>query len=473
VALGTDLTLEQRDCLLTVKSSAEALLGILNDVLDFAKVEAGRMDLSPAPFRVRDGLADMLKPLAVRADARGLELDWHVAAAVPDCLLLDSGRLRQVVSNLVGNALKFTEAGRVDVTVEAGPAGPGEVELRLAVKDTGIGVAPDKLQTIFEPFVQADGSMTRKYGGTGLGLTISRRLSRLMGGHAWAESTPGRGSTFFFTARGLVVEDDKVTRWQGDKVTEEEAGPPVTLSSPLRVLLAEDHPVNQQVAALLLQRLGHSVAIVGSGRAALAALAAEAFDLVLMDVQMPDLDGLEATAALREREKSTGRRVPVIALTAHAMKGDRERCLAAGMDAYLTKPLQPEALRQALRGLCGGVGHQPGGPVLDRAAFLARVGGQVGLVRQVVEMFEADWPRRVAALRGALAAEDAAGLAKIAHGAVGALGALAAQEAVGTASRLEALARGGDLASVAGSLAELERQGERLRAALAELVREG
>ncbi|MGL4555331.1 MAG: ATP-binding protein, partial [Gemmataceae bacterium] len=265
---------------------------------------------------------------------------------VPDIVVGDAGRLRQVIVNLVGNALKFTEHGEVTVDADAAPAGPGRVELRVAVRDTGIGIPADKLEAIFEPFTQADGATTRKYGGTGLGLTISARLVDLMGGRIWAESVPGRGATFHFTAVFATASRAGASP--------PPAEPPAPATRPLRLLLAEDNPVNQRLAKALLEKQGHAVTLACDGRQALAALEAGEFDAALFDVQMPEMDGLTAVGELRRREAGTGRRLPVLALTAHAMKGDRERCLEAGMDGYLTKPIRSDEVRQALEAVAAG-----------------------------------------------------------------------------------------------------------------------
>ena len=488
LVLDTELTRDQRDCLETVKLSADALMTIINDILDFSKIEAGKVELDRQPFPLRDSLADLLTPLALRASAKGVELAYHVTPATPDALIGDLGRIRQVIVNLVGNAIKFTEKGQVVLHVEAAPNSVGGLELHVAVIDTGIGIPAGRLVAIFEPFTQADGSTTRKYGGTGLGLSISARLVELMGGRIWAESELGRGTSFHFTARLSAeaasdlpvkkVSRDEVqilvaggtpthqeilaemlTQWRmrptrvdvttataeeleraasaGEAyavllldINQEEsedpellaaifqraaaaetpvvllkaAGPKsaagwrapegtVTLEKPirqsrlletiqalvgasrgttsdeidreqplapsptdaghLRVLLVDDNRVNQTIGTRLLQRDGHLVTVAGSGEEALAILQREVFDVCLMDIQMPGMDGLEATATLRQREKQTGRRLPVIALTAHAMKGDRERCLEAGMDSYLSKPVRAEELRRVLAELDG------------------------------------------------------------------------------------------------------------------------
>jgi len=489
LALDTELTPEQREYLETVKMSADSLLTVINDILDFSKIEAGRIDLETIDFNLRDCLETSLKTLAVRADEKGLELLCEVAPEVPDVVRGDSGRLRQVIINLAGNAIKFTEKGEVALKVEVEAIHEHDCTLRFTVVDTGVGIPGEKLQLIFEPFSQADTSTTRKYGGTGLGLTISTRLVVMMRGKIWVESELGRGSQFHFTARlgiadtkvievgaiappeilravrVLVVDDNRTNRrilegmlgrWEmksssvqdGEealaKLSEaREAGEPFALilmdmhmpkmdgfelieeirqgphpstamimmltsaghrgdaarcqelgvaayllkpirqselreaiarvlgareqkgaiplitryslhdarepAASLRILLAEDNAVNQRLASRLLEKRGHSVVVAGNGREALEALEKHHFDLVFMDVQMPVMDGFEATAAIRKKEGG-GVHLPIVALTAHAMKGDREKCLAGGMDEYLTKPIRPQELDEVLRG---------------------------------------------------------------------------------------------------------------------------
>jgi two-component system, sensor histidine kinase and response regulator len=491
LALETDLNSEQREYLGLVKASADALLSLINDILDFSKIEAGKLDLDPSDFRLRDELGDTLKTLSFRAHQKGLELVEHVAHDVPDLLIGDSMRLRQVLINLVGNALKFTERGEVLVDVRHARAvmdqPDGEIELQFTVRDTGIGIPADKQQNVFRAFEQADGSTTRLYGGTGLGLAISRRLIELMGGRIWVESEVNRGSAFHFTARFvrpagsapppaplvpvklqdlavLIVDDnatnrrilkDLLTHWgmrptavdsaasalvrlrqasgQGEpfaiamldvmmpemdgfdlareirsdpalaKITlvmlsssdqsndgtrrdlgiaaylrkpckqseilaalvralrlsyadpNRTAPAPISAFPPvprgLRLLLAEDNPINQRLALRLLEKRGHSAVLASTGREALAAVEREPFDLVLMDVQMPEMDGRETTRIIRERENGTGRHLPIVAMTAHAMKGDCERCIAAGMDAYLSKPIGARELFETIENL--------------------------------------------------------------------------------------------------------------------------
>jgi PAS domain S-box-containing protein len=487
LALATDLSPDQREFLTMAKASAEALLSLLNDILDFSKIEAGKLELDPVPFPLRDSLEDAIRTLAHRAHEKGLELVCHVVPGVPDALVGDVDRLRQIIINLVGNAIKFTDQGEVVVRVTVERQSEGEAELHIAVSDTGIGIPGDKLQALFQPFSQADTSTTRRYGGTGLGLAIVRQLAALMRGRAWAESTAGQGSTFHVTGcfalqqsasrrpalpaalQGLpvlVVDDTAVNRrlltevlsgWgmkptavtggaealaaleqalgagnayplvlvdcmmpemdgfalveaigrrpelarctvmmlssasavadrarcrkmgvaayltkpikQSDLLTAILASlaqpsfalPPPEMSRPtepgsrrpLCVLLAEDNPVNQRLVVRLLEKEGHTVVVAANGLEAVDAFHRQRFDVVLMDVQMPEMDGFEAAAVLRAGERQAGGHVPIVALTAHAMKGDRERCLAAGMDDYLAKPIQPGYLRATIERLTG------------------------------------------------------------------------------------------------------------------------
>jgi signal transduction histidine kinase/CheY-like chemotaxis protein len=356
----TELLLEaphdpaQREYLGMVKSSAEALLHVINDILDFSKIEAGKLELTPQAFDVRQLLGDTMRMLDVRARQKGLDISWHVDARVPDRIVADPDRLRQVLLNLAGNAVKFTDAGTVSVTIAAeapaGTADPDSCDLTFAVADTGIGI-PDKQQAqIFEAFTQADGSMSRKYGGTGLGLSISTRLVSLMGSSIRLTSEPDRGSTFSFTIRvGTaavvsaaqtvpVVVIDSEAKTSGD----------VAVPTRLRVLIAEDNIVNQRIIAALLGRRGQPTVVVSNGREAVDAWRREPFAAIIMDVQMPVLDGFEATAEIRAAERETGAHIPIVAMTAHAMSGDRERCLAAGMDDYVAKPISVKEVDRIL-----------------------------------------------------------------------------------------------------------------------------
>ena len=486
LVLDTELDSEQRQYLKMAKSSADALLSLINDILDFSKIEAGKLEIDAIDFSLADLIGDTMKALSIRADQKGLELVYDLQPDLPDPLVGDPGRLRQVIVNLVGNAIKFTEKGEVILYVQADSRTDDDIQLHFTVSDTGIGIPLEKQTAVFEAFTQADGSMSRTYGGTGLGLTISARLVALMSGGIWVESEPGKGSRFHFTARFglqkvpartivprnsailndmrvLVVDDNATNRqillhtlanWRtqptavesgakaiiclrdahtlgrnfplilldaqmpemdgfalagcikrnpewgsatimmlssagqrGDAKRCREIGVAAYLTKPvrqselldailtalgtrqikepspaalvtrhslretnnrLRILLAEDNAVNRLLAVRLLEKRGHAVTVAGNGKEALAALEKQPFDLVLMDVQMPEMDGFEATAAIRDKEKHSGSHLPVIAMTAHAMVGDRERCLAAGMDDYITKPIRPDDLTAVL-----------------------------------------------------------------------------------------------------------------------------
>jgi PAS domain S-box-containing protein len=371
-ALETPLNAEQRDYLSTIKTSADSLLGIVNDVLDFSRIEAKRLELECVSFDLEELLAATVQPMAVRAAQKGLRLNWHLGPNIPRTLTGDPARLRQITLNLAGNAVKFTERGEVSLLAEVASETPGEAVLQFTVIDTGVGIPADQQKIIFEPFSQADGSSTRRFGGTGLGLTICSRLVKMMGGRIWVESEPGRGSKFHFTARfGLASEPAEVNlpsrdrlAFQADAARVAAAPLPaatqavtimpvngnnagVRSASGLRILLTEDNPVNQKVARRILEKHGHEVVPAENGLEALRAIERDGlhqFDLTLMDVQMPEMDGFQATEAIREREPTAGVRVPIIAMTAHAMAGDRERCLAQGMDGYISKPIAVKEL---------------------------------------------------------------------------------------------------------------------------------
>jgi PAS domain S-box-containing protein len=607
LALHTRLTPQQRDYITTVRESAEALLTIIDDILDVSKIEARRLTLEQTPFHFRDTVEDGVKLLAPRAAGKGLELACRIAPDVPDALVGDPGRLRQVILNLVGNAIKFTDKGEVILDVAVDHVSAEAVTLRFRVTDTGIGIPQDKLWNIFGAFVQADASTTRRYGGTGLGLTISAQLVELMGGRIWIESEVGTGSRFHFVAdfglhrdsakptsrpavslrdlRVLVVDDNATNRlilseilasWQMRAVPVDDVeralatlreatsrGEPfhlvltdalmpdvdgfalateiaadeqlattkvilltsaglvqprgqaglatfaATLTKPvkqsdlldaivtafaapgrpiaarrarrprrasrdktrearsLRVLVAEDNATNQKLVLTLLRQRGHQVVVVGNGRQAVERSAAQPFDVILMDLQMPELGGLEATAAIRAREREAGGHVPIIALTAHAMSGDRERCLEAGMDGYVSKPLRPQELFSAIDLLftpsapAGAEGATEASPPavaqkVDRATLLASFGGKIRLVAEVVGVFLADTPIMLGRLRAAARAGDAAEVAAAAHAIKGAAGLFSQGEAFECARRLEKTARAGDLSSIETVCTDLE-----------------
>ncbi len=357
---GTKLTEDQRDFILTAHTSAEALLHLLNDILDFSKIEAGKLDLDIQPFELRPLVTTLAKGLSVVASGKDIDLATDIDADVPREIIGDALRLRQILANLLGNAIKFTEQGSIRVSVQTQTRSDAQITLRFCVADTGVGVAPEKFSTIFDAFEQADTSVTRRFGGTGLGLTISARLVRMMGGHIWLESTVGQGSTFFFTAvfalAPAAAPDQAlpVPPQPGSSVhpviapAPDGDGADAQADTRLHILLAEDNAVNQKLAVRLLAKHGFAVTVANNGCEALDALAHTAYDVVLMDVQMPEMDGLETVRQIRLREQGQLQHLPVIAMTAHAMQGDRERCLAAGMDGYVSKPVNVDELLRAI-----------------------------------------------------------------------------------------------------------------------------
>jgi two-component system sensor histidine kinase/response regulator len=591
LAMDSELSREQREYLEMVDSSAHALLDIINDVLDFSKIEAGRLELEPVPFSLRETLADAFKSMSLRAAEKNIELLYEEDADVPEGLVGDPGRLRQVLVNLVGNAVKFTEAGEVGVEVGVRERSDDAVLLRFTVRDTGIGIPAEKQGLIFDAFAQADGSTTRRYGGTGLGLAISAQIVSLMGGALEVESEPGRGSAFRFDARFglsdqtvatqpgvalpvrlaglrvLVVDDNAtnrrillecVKRWgmeareaadargaldalaeaadadqpirlllsdvhmpemdgfelaevvlggdrhgrpdvvlltsavrRGDWARARELGvaafmlKPILPSElldemrrvvsareqvprpmleevpehgpdrPLKVLLAEDNKVNQTLAVALLSKRGHDVTVAATGQEALDLLEEGGFDLVLMDVQMPELDGIEATRIIRAEEPPT-RHLPIIAMTAHAMAGDRERCLEAGMDDYVSKPIDATELFDAIvRVLSGGATAAAAPPVFDRVVALHHVGGDPAILQSLVAMFVEQGPTRLTLLESALRGGDARALEKEAHALKGTAATLGMARLRDAAYAVERAGANGSMEQAASHLLDL------------------
>jgi PAS domain S-box-containing protein len=607
LTLDTPLTEDQRQCLRTVKSAADNLLRIINDLLDFSKIEAGKLELAPADFSLRAVLGDTARALAVRAHRKGLELVCHVQPDAPDFLVGDAGRLRQVLLNLVGNAIKFTDDGEVVVRAEVvgDPAPEGDVGLRFTVRDTGIGIPQDGQERIFRAFEQEDTSTTRKYGGTGLGLTIAARLVTLMGGQITVESESGRGSTFAFTARFgrqphppehfavrppvllhnlpvLVVDDNATNRrileewlrgWQmkpvavgdgvaamdalwhgtacgrpyalvlldarmpdvdglalatqirqraelsatrivlltsgdrpGDLVrfreqrvnahllkpvqqdellatiygvisrTNGDAPPtartawareptpaPVPAGAPLRILVAEDNEFNAQLLEQLLVRRAHRVRLANNGRQALALADEGVFDLLLLDVHMPELDGFQVVQAVRARERTAGGHLPVIALTARARKEDRERCLAAGMDDFLAKPIQAASLWAAIDRVVGALPptDRPGPGLLDPGVLLAACGGDAVILEKICQAFEASLPDQLTAVQDALRERDTVRLREAAHKLCGMVAAFSSV-AGGVASDIEDHAAEGQLEEARPMVVQLEAMAQEL-----------
>jgi PAS domain S-box-containing protein len=612
LVLESDLTAEQRDQLSTVMNSADSLLTIINDILDFSKIEAGKLGLETVDFSLRETLEETLRSLAIRAQQKGLELTLDLPGngpdAVPNGLAGDPSRLRQIVTNLVSNAVKFTASGEVVVRAKAVEETAEGLLLQFSVQDSGIGIPPEKHALIFEAFSQADSSTTRKYGGTGLGLTICVRLVTMMGGRIWVESAPGKGSTFFFTVRmgrsthaaaapdldpellrglrALVVDDNATNRrvllhtlasagmlpveaaaapaaldlltaaeesrvpyslavvdghmpeidgfalvremhqrWPGqappvvmltsvgnrdDLVRSQALGiaacltkpvkasellktivrivgsapgaratdvmvagtPSEKAARPLHILVAEDHPVNQRLTETLLTRRGHSVVLAGDGGAAVEKFRAERFDLILMDVQMPVRSGLEAAQAIRQLEDNQDRRTPIIALTAHAMPGDRQRCLEAGMDGYVAKPIATRELMAEIARLVPAP-EAPAAPAPQAVAHLdqlmERMGGDATLLAEVIEIYLTDSAAALATLGEAVRAGDSAAVELLAHRIRGASATLTLDELVEPAAALEQCGRTRESVAAAGHLARLQAAFERSRSALQEL----
>jgi len=439
--MDTELSPEQRQYARIAQTSGEALLVLLNDILDFSKIEAGKMEVEAIDFDLRNVLDDITGLLAVKAREKGLGLDTRIEPAVPLLLRGDPGRLRQVFLNLGANAVKFTEKGGIRITARLEREEGNKAVIRFTVADTGIGIHPEKREAVFTPFTQADGSTTRTHGGTGLGLAISRRLVELLGGEIGVESEPGKGSEFRFTA--VFEKSSPAGESKSPSPPESPAfrstGLPRSFSG--RVLLAEDNAANREVALAMLKKLGCRVDLAATGREVLSALERSRYDLVLMDCQMPEMDGFEAARRIRDpRSAVLDRSVPVIALTASALPGDRERCLAVGMNDYLEKPVRPEELTSKLsRWLSGrapetegGPAPNPGPPVYDRAGFLARIMEDEELAREVEETFLEDIPLQLARLTEAAAAGDRNTVRRQAHkvkGAAANLGAGALREA--------------------------------------------
>ncbi|HTU17643.1 MAG TPA: ATP-binding protein [Gemmataceae bacterium] len=426
LVLETPLTEDQRQCLQTVQSAADHLLGIINDLLDFSKIEAGKLELDLADFSLRAMLDDALRILAVRAHKKGLELACHVQPDVPDALVGDAGRLRQVLLNLIGNAVKFTAQGNVVVRVGVvgAPVSEGEVGVYFAIRDTGIGIPKNKQESIFQAFKQEDSSTTRKYGGTGLGLTIAARLVALMGGQISVDSEPNRGSTFAFMARfGRHPQHP----------TEDDTQPArkVAAATPLRILLAEDNEFNTRHLERLLVRQGHWVRLANNGRQALALAEEAACDLLLLDIHMPELDGFQVARLIRQRERVAGEHLPIIALTARSRKEDREHCLAAGMDDFLSKPVRAAELFAAIDRVISArrvsqtvrTNAEDRTNLLDPGVLLATCGGDAAGLRELCKDFQTYAPSRLAEVSDALRDQDAPRLREAAHKLYGLLSA--------------------------------------------------
>jgi signal transduction histidine kinase/HPt (histidine-containing phosphotransfer) domain-containing protein len=488
--LDSPLTAEQREYQEMVLDSAESLLGIINDVLDFSKIEAGKLTLDEECFDLHLLVRDIMKSMLVRASDRNLRLDCRIQDGTPRLVVGDPHRLRQVLVNLLGNALKFTEQGHVLLSLRAEPAESGQLSILATVSDTGIGIAPEQHDVVFRAFEQGDNSTSRKYGGTGLGLAICQRLVDLMGGRIWFESQPGHGSDFHFTVRyGMPSPEQCAATDAAQAVPRAPAQP----ARPLRVLLAEDSLYNQRLAIGLLKKQGHTVIVAENGRQALEQLAQGTFDLVLMDVQMPGMDGFDATRDIRSREAQCGGHVPIIALTAHAMKGDRERCLEAGMDAYVSKPVRARTLYKVLdEVLCRAESAPAASPVspppplsaapatgggVDFGVALEAVQEDRELLRELAGIFLEECPAVLAQIHQATATQDGVLLQRAAHTLKGSVRLFGAPRAYDLCFALESLAKhslaeGGArvLESAAGQVTVLEVEIDQVVGALRQFV---
>ena len=486
LALDEELSPTVRDYLETAKDSADVLRQLLNDLLDFSRIEAGRLELEASPFSLRAVLDQTLRPLRVRAEEKGLELGCQLPAELPDRLIGDPLRLRQILANLVGNALKFTPQGAVVVRVEIATQTSDDAVLQFAVNDTGVGIAPEDLEKIFVPFTQADPSTTRRFGGTGLGLSISMNLAQMMGGRLWGESQVGRGSTFYFTVRlGLqkpiahVLEPGAASR----RRPEDGASGRGVARPRLRILLAEDTMANQKLVVHLLDRQGHHVEVAQNGAEALELVRRHAFDLVLMDVQMPVMDGFQATAAIRALQEPAKAQTPIVAMTAHALKGDDQRCLAAGMNGYLAKPINAGHLIETVESLARKPARPPtaaategtpsvssdGGatPVFQLEEAMARCMGKQELFQQMIGFFVEESVASLPAIRLGLERRDVAAMAQAAHRLRGTVLYLGATRTAEAALKVERLSEAGDLVAAAEAIRQLEQECAALKETLA------
>jgi PAS domain S-box-containing protein len=486
LTLDTTLTGEQRDYLGMVKSSAHSLLELINNILDFSKIEAGMLELESIDFSLRHCIGGPLRPLGIRANQKGLELLVEIDADVPDQLVGDPLRLRQILIILTDNAIKFTEHGRIVVKVINESALNGESHLRFSVSDSGIGLPVAKHDRIFEAFAQGDGSTTRTHGGTGLGLAIASQLVEKMRGKIWVESRADPGATFHFTAHlGLAKEIESPPALPSPEasaapqaVSRTGSGANVETRAGLRILLAEDNEVNRAFATGLLSKRGHSVVHAVNGREALDLAAATDFDLILMDVNMPEMDGFEATRRIRFAEQARKRQhTPIVAMTAYAMAGDRERCLASGMDEYLSKPVDKTELLSLLQRISGtGVaGENPAfvraQPIFSLKKLLNNLDGDEVLMQRIVRLFHENTPPLLANIRSAIARRNSGETARSAHALLSSLGVFGATETCRLTELLETQAGEEKFEEIAHTFAALERETEEVSAAIRELTR--
>jgi signal transduction histidine kinase/CheY-like chemotaxis protein/HPt (histidine-containing phosphotransfer) domain-containing protein len=478
--LDTELSKEQQHFAETIRASSESLLAVINDILDFSKIEAGKLTLDNLPFNPRSLIEELATSMAARAEEKSLGLVCALDLDVPSLLRGDAGRLRQVLVNLLGNAVKFTNRGEVAVRVGLHQETARDVVLRFTVHDTGIGIPANKLNVLFQKFTQVDTSTTRKYGGSGLGLAISKQLAELMGGDIGVHSQEGKGSEFWFTVRLEKPAPGESISPAGAPAQARRPTPDRDLKDPrwkdFRILLAEDNITNQQVALGMLSKLGICTDVVSNGREAVTALLKIPYDLVLMDVQMPEMDGFEATRAIRSGEAETlNRAIPIVAMTAHAMRGDREECLHAGMNDYIAKPVTPASLSalfkkwlakldaESCKPRTAGIQEKDVPPLFDEASLLDRLSGDRTLAQTIVRSFLADIPQRVLALRNHLDTGDAKGVTYQAHTIKGAAATVGCAGLSRLALALERAGKASDLESARPYLENLRDELERLK----------
>ena len=477
VALPKAIDPTVQDCLQTARGSADLLLTLLNDLLDSAKIESGKLELESAPFSLRRMLDQITRALSVRASEKGLCFYCRMPDETPDAVIGDRMRLQQILLNLAGNAIKFTEHGEVEMSLRS-RSQDGEACLEFAVRDTGIGIPPSGRERLFQPFAQADASMARRFGGTGLGLAISKRLVEMMGGRIWVESELGKGSTFCFAVRLPLTKELPAD-------FEAPAAYPALACAPLRILLVEDNPANQKLANYILQDRGHLVEIAGDGQEAVYLTEQNRYDVILMDVQMPGMNGLEATAAIRKRDDGDTR-VPIIAMTAHAMKGDRDRCLAAGMNGYLSKPVNAQEMIGLVESLAcvaaprtqpaaatptaAEISPQATSPVFDAEEALSRCFDSEDMVREMIQCFFDEVDTSFPKMRAALEKGDLEEVGRLGHRMKGTVVYLGAEPAKRAALRVERFCKssGGTQAEAGEAVNALEHECIVLKAALSE-----
>jgi signal transduction histidine kinase/CheY-like chemotaxis protein/HPt (histidine-containing phosphotransfer) domain-containing protein len=484
---NTELSKEQGEYLNMIKSSADNLLRLINDILDFSKIEAGKLDLEPIDFNLRDSLSETLRTIAIKAHEKGLELVYAVDPDVPDTLEGDPSRLRQIIINLVGNAIKFTDRGEIAVNVDLESRNENEVSLHFKVTDTGMGIPEEKKQIIFKAFAQADGTTTRRFGGTGLGLSISSQLVKLMNGKIWVESEPGKGSEFHFTTQFRLQENKEATKIIMKALNLKDV-PALAVDdnasnrSALKILLAEDNVINQTFVIRVLEKKGHRVTVATNGKEAVTAFEKEPFDLVLMDVQMPEMNGIEASELIREKEKKTGTCIPIIAMTAHALTGDREKFLNAGMDAYISKPVDTKMLIETIEKITAisctlnakrepdTSGGEPSYNLVDKKDTIERVNGDMDLLKEIVKLFFDTCPRLLSEVNAAISNGDNKTLEREAHTIKSVIGNFSKHHAYKTAFKLEQMGASGELSKAEETYKELEEEIERMTPELKELI---